>query len=364
MQSSICLVGNFPPAASGQAWVNESYRKLLAATGARVSVINLSPRPGPLTWRRRLGRLPKAAVGVLRLAFLLLQGRAKSVYVGVAGGYGQLYDIAFVATGRLGRSRLFLHHDSYAYLERPKTVAGVLMKLAGAGAVHIVLCDDMASRLVSRYPSANKTVVISNATNTEMPTSPSSPRTQLRAIGFIAFLSQAKGVLEFLDVAERVCRAHPDLRALLAGPIVDPSLEPILTARLQKAPWVNYVGPVYGEDKSQFFKQVDVLVFPTRYINEADPRVLSEALAHGTAIVALNRGCVGATLSGGGGTCIPDSEDFVEATTQLVLDWLSDAKGFTAVSAQALENYRTLRERYDDRLERVVDAMLGGTKVQ
>jgi glycosyltransferase involved in cell wall biosynthesis len=364
VQSSICLIGNFPPAPSGQAWVNESYRRLLATSGARVSVIDLSPRPGSLTLARRLGRLPRAIVGLVRFAYLVVRGRAKSVYIGVAGGYGQLYDIAFVATSRLGKSRLFLHHDSYAYLDRPKPVAAILMNLAGSGAVHIVLCDDMANRLATLYRSAGETVVISNATNTERPTTLSTARRQLRSIGFIGFLSRAKGVLEFLDVAERICRSHPDLRALLAGPIADPSLQPILTERLRKAPWVDYVGPVYGDDKSRFFNQVDVLVFPTRYINEADPRVVIEALAHGTAVVALNRGCVNATLSGGGGACIPDSQDFVQATTDLLGGWLADAAAFSAVSLRALENYRTLRERYDGRLRLVLDAMLRDTKKQ
>jgi glycosyltransferase involved in cell wall biosynthesis len=138
---------------------------------------------------------------------------------------------------------------------------------------------------------------------------------------------------------------------------VEPSFEPILTARLQKAPWIEYVGPVYGQAKSQFFNQIDVLIFPS--INEADPRVVSEALAHGAAVVALNRGCVTATLRGGGGACVPDSQDFVQAATELVLDWLSDADAFSALSTQALENYRTLRQRYNDRLALVVEAMVG-----
>src|SRR2546423_13026929 len=87
VRSSVCLVGNFPPAPSGQAWVNESYRTLLASSGARVSVIDISPRAGRLTLARRLSRLPRAAIGIVRLTYLLLRGRAKSVYVGVAGGY-------------------------------------------------------------------------------------------------------------------------------------------------------------------------------------------------------------------------------------------------------------------------------------
>jgi glycosyltransferase involved in cell wall biosynthesis len=361
VQPAICLIGIFPPAPSGQAWVNESYRQLLAASGAGVSVIDLSPRPGPLTLARRLSRFPRAAIGLVRLVYLVLRGRAKSVYVGVAGGYGQLYDIAFIATCRLASSRLFLHHDSYAYLERPKKMTSVLMNIAGSGAVHIVLCDDMARRLVGLYPSASETVVISNATNTEPPASQSTPRTRLKAIGFIGFLSRAKGVLEFLDVADQLCGSHPELRALLAGPIADPSLEPILTARLRHAPWVDYLGPVYGDDKSRFFTEVDVLIFPTRYINEADPKVVTEALAHGSVVVAVNRGCVTATLDGGGGVCIPETQDFVRTTTDVVLGWLLDARAFSAVSTQALENYRALRDRYDDRLANVVSAMVGGT---
>lgn len=354
---TICMVGNFPPAAGGQALVNEFFFILLSSMGARVSAVNISPLSGPLTWYRRVARLPRAVAGLCRLVYMQSRRRATSVYLGVSGGYGQLYDIAFAGIARLGGSRLFLHHDSYAYLERRKALTAALVSVAGSDAVHIVLCDDMAKRLTLTYPSASKLAVVSNATNADDPAS-APPRKELQAIGFIGFLSRAKGVIEFLDVAESVHRSRPSLRVLLAGPIVDPSIELTLKARLHNTQLVEYLGEVHGRDKSDFFNQLDVLVFPTRYVNEADPKVVTEALAHGTAVIALDRGCIGSTLVGGGGVCISPSENFREVATELILHWTSNAEAFSAISAGALANYRALRTKYDHELSLVSRAML------
>src|SRR5439155_9157981 len=109
-------------------------------------------------------------------------------------------------------------------------------------------------------------------------------------------ITRAKGVLEFLDVADRVHRLQPNLRALIAGPIEEPSLVSILQQRLERTPWVQYVGAIYGEAKSRFLTELDVLIFPTRYVNEAEPAVIGEALGHGVVVIARNRGCISSIL--------------------------------------------------------------------
>lgn len=363
-RASVCLIGVFPPATSGQGFVNDWFRRLIVERGVEARVIDVSSAPGALTMGRRLIRLPKAALGLCRLTYFLLCGMANSVYLGVSGGYGQLYDICLLAVCRLGGSRLFLHHDSYAYLRRRTHRASVLMALAGRAATHIVLCTDMETQLRTNYPVAGEVVVISSAIHIDAARHRQEPRQKLTSIGLIALLTRTKGVLEFLDVAEIVCRRVPEIAVLLAGPVLDPSLQPELSERLRSAPWVNYLGPVYGQEKARFFSQVDALILPTRFADEAEPAVISEALAYGAAVVARGRGCIPSMLSLGGGIAIPESDDFVDATQRLILGWYSDSNTFYALSTSALQAYDRLRHEGTRSLESVIGEMLPPSRIR
>lgn len=353
------LVGIFAPASGGQAAVNEWFRRQLNQSGVPTYVIDLSPRNGPATLARRLSRVPKVVAGLVKLTWLVVNRKATSIYIGVSGGYGQIYDLLFVGISRVAGVHLYLHHDSFAYLDQASPLMGFVVQLAGPRATHLVLCDLMGTRLQRLYPAARNTVVISNVTNTDEPATTPRPHKQLNSIGFFSNLTRAKGVLEFLDLAEQICRARPGLRAWLAGPVEEPKLGPILRDRLRSAPWIEYLGPVYGDARSQFLANLDVLIFPTRYANEAEPKVISEALAYGIVVVARDRGCIGSLLSSNRGVSIPASADFVSTAMPLLLNWTSNAEAFSSLSASALQGYRQMRDEQSHRLRFLLDTIAG-----
>jgi glycosyltransferase involved in cell wall biosynthesis len=215
----------------------------------------------------------------------------------------------------------------------------------------------MAVRLQQLYPAARRAVVVSNLSNADEPTAPASARQHLTSIGFFSNLTRSKGVLEFLDLAEQIHLAMPQVRVMLAGPILEPSLGPILRRRLESTPWVEYVGAIYGEAKSRFLAALDVLAFPTRHANEAEPKVIGEALASGVVVIARQRGCISALLDSGRGVTIPVAVDFVDAAQRLIIDWIGDAEHFSSLSANALTGYRQLRDEHSRRLDGLLDAM-------
>ena len=359
--ATVCFVGSFPPAAGGQALVNESFRRMAEDAGAKVNIIDLSSRSGPATWRRRLSRVPKLLFGIPKFLTVMIGRRADVVYIGVSGGHGQLYDIAFTSLAALTRLRLYLHHDSYAYLGRRRALTAPLIRIAGPSAVHIVLCEDMKERLTALYGRALQIVVVSNMTNIEPPLLHPQARTRLKTIGFISHLSRSKGVLEFLDVAERMHSLHPDMLAKLAGPIEEPSLAPVIEERLRHAPWITYVGPVYGESKSRFYAGIDAFVFPTHYENEADPRVINEALVHGVAVIARGRGCIESVMAGGGGVIIREDGDFVDEALSLLLAWYSDPGLMSSISSAAMANSARLDADHRIRLNTIIGGLVSAS---
>jgi glycosyltransferase involved in cell wall biosynthesis len=235
----------------------------------------------------------------------------------------------------------------------------LLVKAAGPKATHVLLCDDMRDRFVELYGRSLKVVVVSNATNVAVPSGAASPRARLKTIGFISNLTRHKGVLEFLDLAELICRECPDLRALLAGPVKDASLARLINERLQLSPSITYLGPVYGEEKSRFYSRVDVFVFPTRYGNEAEPRVINEALAHGVAVIARNRGCIRSVIDGRGGVAISDDEPFLHQAERVLLEWYHDPDVFSSISAAALATSARMRADSDQPLRKLISDMTG-----
>lgn len=354
----VFLIGSFPPAASGQASANAWFMRMAEEAGANVSAIDLSPQPGPASWQRRMSRIPKVLHAIPRLAALLARRAVDSVYLGVAGGYGQIYDLVFVSLIRVSGARLFLHHDSYAYLHKPRPLTALLVRVAGLLTTHIVLCDDMKERLVQLYGPSLRVVVISGASNTEAPTNRPKARTELKTIGFISHLTRSKGVLEFLDLAERLCVARPGVRALLAGGITEASLAPLIQARLKEAPWINYLGPIPNESKSRFYEDIDVFVFPTRYANEADPAVINEALAHGVTVIARGRGCIRSVVASGGGEVIREEADFVAEAERVLLSWYQDSALFSSVSSAGLANFARLRSEHSTRVKTLISEIV------
>jgi len=306
--------------------------------------------------------LPKVFGGLAKLIWLVLNRKASLTYIGIAGGFGQIYDLLFVGVSRLGGIQLYLHHDSYAYLDRASVLTAFVLRVAGAEATHLVLCDVMGARLQRLYPIARETLVISNVSNTDEPEAPVRPRRKLSSIGFFSNLTRAKGVLEFLDLADQIHHVRPGLRVLLAGPVEEPALGPILRNRLRDSPWVEFLGPVYDDARSQFLANLDVLVFPTRYGNEAEPKVIGEALAHGIVVIARDRGCIGSLLGSHRGVSIPESADFISTAIALLLNWTANEGAFASLSASALRGYQQLRGEHSKRLRLVVDAMAGSAK--
>lgn len=355
--TTVCFIGTFPPTTGGQGLVNEWFKRMALEAGADVSVIDLSPRPGPLTWRRRTSRIPKVMVAIPRVFALLARGTISTAYIGVAGGYGQVYDIVFACLMRLFGIPIFLHHDGYAYLLTWRLVTATLVKSAGPLATHIVLCDDMQKRMRERYGYSFRTIVLSNCVNTERPIGEPRARSELKTIGFISNLSRSKGVLEFLEVAQLVCGKRRGIRALLAGSLEEPSLSSVIE-ELDGASWITYLGPVYGEPKARYFAEIDVLVYPTH--NDAEPRVIHEALAYGAAVIARDRGCIDSIVGAGGGTVIHDGTDFVQEAVKQLLNWHQDSVLFSSVSLAALTSSARMQTDQTVSLQALIHELVPG----
>ncbi len=337
MRSNIVMVGPFPPPVHGMAMVNAAMRSALQKAGAAPLVIDLSSPDLNRALAARLGRLPKVARGLVRL--IRARGlRGATLYMSVSGGLGQVYEVLFALLARGRGMRVFLHHHSFAYLDTPSRLTQWLVRVAGSGAVHITLSTKMAERL-NRIYGASRVVPVSNAVFFVSPNAAAPIRPRLETLGFLSNITTEKGVFEFLDLCAAARDKGLPLRARLAGPFQDGETERQVRERLAALPGVEFVGPRYDAEKDDFYAGIDVLMFPTRYVNEAEPVTLHEAMSRAIPVIAYGRGCIPEIVGPDCGLVIDPAAPFVPAALSQLETWLADPGAFEAASQAAAHRF-------------------------
>lgn len=355
------MIGAFPPPVHGMAAVNAAVRDVLQQAGVTLTVIDLAAPGLDRSLAARLGRLPRVLRGLGRLASKR-GSRNATLYMSVSGGLGQVYELAFLLLGRLRGMRLFLHHHSFAYLDRPGMLTRALVRTAGDDAVHIALSAGMAERLQRAY-RAGRVIPVSNAVFFIVADAPAVVRSRLVTIGFLGNISAEKGAFEFLDLVAAAGNARLPVRARLAGPFEDAATEQAVRKRLASLPQVEYVGPQYGADKDAFYAGIDALVFPSRYINEAEPVTVHEAMSRGIPVIAYGRGCIPEIVGADCGLVIDPAEPFVPAALAKLQSWLADSAAFEAASQAAAARFARTYDENEARWRALLAELTGSAAV-
>lgn len=123
---------------------------------------------------------------------------------------------------------------------------------------------------------------------------------------YLGNLLPEKGVFDAIDVARNLNLDNIDYSLKIIGKgAAEVELEVINTiAPLSN---VEFLGPIYGEDKISLIRSCNILLFPSTYDQEAFPLVILECMAAGCSIISYDIGGVRDMLDGTG--------DIVESTS-------------------------------------------------
>jgi glycosyltransferase involved in cell wall biosynthesis len=282
-----------------------------------------------------------------------------AVYLTTAGGLGNLYNVALAFAARVLARSLYIHHHSFAYIDRRDWKMSLLARVAGSRARHLVLCPTMERGLRKNYRVVARTRVLSNAAF-YLPRVDAAPRRATGAplrVGFLSNLHRDKG----LDLVFATALAAGDTIAglVLAGAPVNREADSMIAAAAATmGKRLDYRGVVYGADKARFFAEIDVFLFPTRYVNESEPLVVFEALSAGVPVIAYSRGCISCQMPAGAGLVIMPGDDFVTAACAQLDCWAQDPAAWNVASRRASEGMQSAHERSRAVLAEVV-ATLG-----
>ena len=159
-------------------------------------------------------------------------------------------------------------------------------------------------------------------------------------LGYIGRLADDKGIRETIEAIATLRRDGTEAFSLrIAGSGPDDAYLRQLASETGVGEIVEFLGPIFGEDKMRFWEGIDIFVFPT-FHREGLPYTILEALASGTPTLS--------TRVGG----IPDViQDRVQG---VLLDDHDPASVATAIEAM-LSDRRRLREMSVAAMQRASD---------
>ena len=289
------------------------------------------------TWRRRQG---------------------ERLYLVLNATGGLLYNLLQVTSGRLRGFPMVVHHHVWSYLSKPTWVMHLILKMLGEDAVHVVACPEMAKALETAYGKTLRFAFLTPG----IVGIPEFASKDLRreegpfVIGTLSNLTIEKGVGEAIDTFERLREAGRDVRLILGGPIASSDAGKRISSAIEThGDNVQHLGPIYGDEKEAFFRQLDAFIFPTRYANESWGIVLNEALMAGVPAITYQRGCTGYLVGDGGGLVVQQDDDFSIKASDLIERWMDDPEQHNLAQTSALHRGRELREQAKDQLKLFVE---------
>lgn len=350
----VVMVGTFPPPVHGMSLVNAAVKKYFSDNGIETCIIDTSAWDLNRSIFARLSRISAILRGLVSL--LLHKDAYRAVlYMGVSGGAGKVYDIVYLLLARLKGMQIYLHHHSFAYIDSRSTLASVLFFTAGKGGTHIVLCNDMQNLLKERYKTVNTVKVITNSVWIAGAENYHESDRKMTTLGYLGNISIAKGIVEYLALAEHIAALNLPLRLLLAGPFEDKNAQQLVEESMQSHSVIEYIGPVYGREKDLFYESIDVLVFPSKYRNEADPLVIHEALTRRVLVISTARGCIPELLQHDNDLCIGHDDDFVTQFMAILQKWLSSPELYKSCRDNTWQKYTRLIDESKKNLNLLLD---------
>ncbi|WP_084461669.1 glycosyltransferase family 4 protein [Curvibacter gracilis] len=324
------VVGPFPPPLHGFSLVTSKVYEYLLRENS-VFYFDRSPF---MKRSRLIGTLLSFGRSFSSFLCRLIFSRADAVYIGVSGGWGVLFDMAFLLAANIFSVKVTLHLHNFSYLDRPSSKFRLFFWLLNDKSTIIVLCSCMKERLIAKYSIRHDRIfILSNVVFSGVGASIAAQKRENTGIvlGFLSNITREKGIFLFFDLIEEMLLRGVNVVGHVAGPVDDLILSEF-NGRLAKCKAVKYFGPVYERRKDDFLQALDFLCFPSDYANEAEPVTIWEAASFGVPTIGTRR------------ACIVEQVDFLGGAAFDVDDYVGLAANYLCEARLKLKNFDALRE--------------------
>lgn len=324
----LTLIGPMPPPVHGQAVVMSRLVTELRPRFPRMKIADT--HGGHLPGWARVSATIRESMNSLRAI-----RSSDAVYIAVKAGRGMWLTTIAAGLARISGAQVLLHHHSYAYIRERKLRMVALTRFAGPRAYHVVLSRSMASDLRTVMPEVQRILVIGNAVFVDQALLdiPLRADSAELILGHLSNLGMDKGLDQVVNLAAALHKLHVPVKLIIGGPTSgQESRQQLDRAADALGDRFEYRGPLTGESKSHFFQDITHFVFPSRYVHEAVPLVLYEAMASGAMCVTTRQGAIPEQLEG--------SPALLASSTETFVDEALPALATAAVSAQTSHECR------------------------
>lgn len=228
---------------------------------------------------------------------------ADVVYLVANAKWGMLHTLYHVLISRLLGKSIVMHHHVCSYSNKYSVAMAISQGLMKSNDINIFLGVEQESNMSLLYSCRSSSRILPNAYMCSPHRVVARKRESLSplVIGHMSNLTFDKGLQCVLTVVKTLVQSGENVKLILAGPINGKREQAaVKSASRFLGDNLDYRGPVYGEEKEAFYREIDCFFFPTRYKNEAQPIVLIEAMSFALPIVTTDQGCIASLVSESG----------------------------------------------------------------
>lgn len=208
-------------------------------------------------------------------------------------GAGFYRDLFLVGLALTFRSRPYLHLHGTGLSKNSSAIKALVLKWMLSKSTLIVISESLLADL-SQYLGKGKVVTVDNCVDDPGPVVRDQNKDVVRVL-YLANLDERKGVKIAIEAFSRLIVPGKRFELLVAGSdtarLSKEKLQSFIDEKFpQLKSCISLLGPVYGEEKADFFKSGDLFLYPSQH--DAAPLVVLEALSYGLPVISSNQGAL------------------------------------------------------------------------
>ncbi len=301
------IIGPLPPPHHG---MSKNLKKFVDDCGAeKNTIINTSPKKLQRNYLYKLIKIKNFLSGITRTIYHSTKKETK-MYITLDGDKGLILSCCYILVYGLRKKDIYIHHRSYNYIRNKRRILQHLTE--NYKICNIFLSNDQMEKFKSNY-SSDINMIISNAHYViDEIDKEEKTKNKKTVLLHLSNLSIEKGLSRYIEVVKFLCEKG-EYEFILAGPFNSKEDEEYFKNTNESVKKkINYLGPIYGKEKNEILSKTDILLFPSKYKNEAEPNVIYEAQSFGAFTIAYDYASIKEQLSEASGMLIPIDRNYAQ----------------------------------------------------
>lgn len=245
--------------------------------------------------KKSIKKIPQFIKQLWRIAKIVKQTNPKICYITPNACGGAFYkDFIVTMLLKIMKQRIIIHYHNKGVSSRQDKFIDNILYLLFFRNIKVILLTETLYQDIKKYVKRENVFICPNAIPETLKDEPSPIRNnKIPHLLFLSNLIISKGVLVLLDA----CKILKEKGYSFVCNVIGGETQEMNSIQFEKEiakrglkKEVVYNGKKYGEEKSTFFKQTDIFVFPTYYYNETFGLVNLEAMEYKLPIITTDEG--------------------------------------------------------------------------